>query len=89
MPNPFDAETAPSGPQAPAWDVVVATKSDTVDLATPARQFYATVDGNVRVTTAAGNVRTIPVLAGAQIPVVITRVHSTGTTVTDVVVLFS
>jgi hypothetical protein len=88
MANPFDSVAAPSGPLAPSTDILEVTPDDDTDLTVTARSFYAEVAGDIRVTTASGNVRTVPVGAFQIIPTVITRVHSTGTTATGIVCLF-
>lgn len=88
MASPFSSENAPNGVDAPASDAIIVTKSDTVDMPSPARGFYAVAAGVVSVITAAGATRAIPVAAFQIIPLGITRVRNTGTTVTgDIVAL--
>lgn len=89
MSNPFDSVTAPSGPDAPSWDIVPVTPSDDDDLAIMPRAFYAAVAGNIRVMTAAGAVRVVPIGAFQIIPTIIRRVYATGTTATGIVALTS
>jgi hypothetical protein len=70
-------------------DIVPVTLADGTDFTglgagNYARGFFATADGVVRVTTAAGNVRDIPVVAQKDYLVKVKRFHSTGTTATTV-----
>lgn len=56
--------------------------ADATDLTVPIRGIRATVAGNVKVTTAAGNARVLAFLAGETRWVVCGRVWVTGTTAT-------
>ena len=87
MSSPFNTQNAPNGAEAPASDCFVVTPNDSEDLARPARAFYAQNEGDIRVTTYEGNVRTIPIGAFMPLPLAITRVHATGTTATGIVAL--
>ena len=89
MSNPYNSNTAPSGPNASSWDIVPVTPSDDTDLAIMPRAFYAAVAGNIRVMTAAGVVRVVPIGAFQIIPAIIKRVYATGTTATGIVALTS
>lgn len=67
----------------PADDVVPITPSDSADLTEAIRAIRLSMSGTagtVRVTTRAGNVRDLPIVAGEQWTVRITRVWATGTT---------
>jgi hypothetical protein len=72
--------------EAPGYDVVPVTKSDTTpDPNGPFRGFYITAAGTLKITTAAGNARTFAsgeLAAGVLHPIRITRVWSTGTAAT-------
>lgn len=70
---------SPTSPDVIPLDAIL---SDTVDLAAPVRGIRATVAGNVKVTTAAGNARVMAFLAGETRRVACTRVWLTGTTAT-------
>ena len=48
---------------------------------------YVTVGGNVRVTTLQGFVRDIPVGAQSPLPMLVRRIHATGTTATGIFAL--
>lgn len=70
---------SPSSPDAVPLAGVL---SDTVDLVKPIRGIRATGAGNVVVTTASGNTRTLAFLAGETRMVACTRVWLTATTAT-------
>lgn len=72
---------SPSSPDIIPLD---ALKSDVADLTTPVRGIRATVAGNVKVTTASGNTRVLPILAGETRMVAVIRYWNTGTTATGV-----
>jgi hypothetical protein len=59
-------------------------KSDTVDLPNAVRSLYVTVAGAVKFTTIGGTTDTWTVPANFIIPMVISRVWSTGTTATGI-----
>lgn len=63
----------------PAWDWVVITPSDTVNLTTPVRAIRSDTAGTVVVITKGGT-RSMLFTAGETRVVMATRVNSTGTT---------
>lgn len=70
-------------------DICPVTLSDDADFngfggGLMARGFFATADGFVQVTTAAGNVRLIPVVAQKDYLVKVKRFWTTNTTATTV-----
>ncbi len=67
-------------------DARLITKSDTVDLPAGVLGFSVGVAGNIRVTTIAGTDIVIPVIAGVVYYLQITRIWSTNTTATGLVV---
>jgi len=76
--------------EAKASDAVTITPDDSTDLATvPTTGIYIGVDGNVKVDMLDGTATTFVALkAGVVYPFKITRVYATGTTATDIVVLY-
>lgn len=78
---------SPTFPMFPGGAVAV-TPSDTVNLATPS-VIYVGVGGNVKVTTASGDVVTFTgVLGGTVIPVQVARVWSGSTTATSMLAIY-
>lgn len=78
---------SPTFPMYPGGAVAV-SKSDTVKLAYPSVVWVGGA-GNVKVTTAQGDVVTFTgVLAGTVIPVQVIQVWSTGTTATSMVAVY-
>lgn len=69
-----------------AMDLVPITPNDSVDLATTARAIRCRPDGaagTLRVTTWQGVVRNTYIEAGGVLGCAVSRVHSTGTTATN------
>ena len=78
---------SPTFPMFPGGAVAV-TPSDTVNLATPS-VIYVGSGGNVKVTTASGDVVTFTgVLGGTVIPVQVIRVWSGSTTATSMTAIY-
>jgi hypothetical protein len=78
---------SPTFPMYPGSAAVV-TPSDTVNLVSPS-VIYVGVFGNVRVTTATGDVVTfLNVPTGSIIPVQVLRVMATSTTATNMVAIY-
>lgn len=77
------------GLSGPADNLVAITPSDSTDLANVSRAIYVGAAGNIVVTPAAGgdNV-TLTVVAGAVLPIRVSRVLSTGTTASGLVNLY-
>jgi hypothetical protein len=67
-----------------ATDILLldALKSDTVDLAKPVRAIRATVAGDIKLTTKAGNAIVCAFAAGETRNIYATRIWSTSTTAT-------
>ena len=67
----------------PGIDAIPVTPSDGTDLSYVSRALWLPLTGTagtVRVTTAAGTLRDIPLAAGDMLPLRVTRVWATGTT---------
>lgn len=72
----------------PAYDAATVTASDSTHLGN-VRSLFIGGDGNVAVTTAKGTTLTFTgVVAGSILPVMVTKVLSTGTTATNIVALY-
>ena len=67
-----------------ALDLVPVTPSDSADLAVPARALRIGAGGTLRITTYTGEVRNTNVEDGEVLLVFCIRVHSTGTSATDI-----
>jgi hypothetical protein len=72
----------------PAAHAVIAVPSDTQDLAEASRALLIGASGDLRVTTVGGETLTFPVLAGLLLPLMVARIHATGTTAAPVMVLW-
>ena len=82
-------------PRVFAHDAVVVTKSDTVDIPNTSERGCCLYIGDVsagadvKVTMESGNEATFKgVTAGSFLPVLVTRVHSTGTTAAEILALY-
>lgn len=64
--------------------ITAVVKSDTVNLAKPAKALYILTTGNIVVVTTKGSVATLPVVAGQLLELQVKRVNSTDTTATCV-----
>jgi len=83
MPATDDFSSYSNGPSDPGEHLAIPTFSDSTDLANVSRLLLWVAAGAVRVTTVGGETVTIPSLAaGTQLALRVTRVWSTGTTVT-------
>jgi hypothetical protein len=77
------------GLTAPADNIVAITPSDSTDLAQNSRAIYVGGAGNIVVTPAGGGSNvTLAVVAGAILPIRVSRVLSTGTTATGLFNLY-
>lgn len=77
------------GLSGPADNLVAITPSDSTDLANVSRAIYVGGAGNIVVTPAGGGSNvTLTVVAGAVLPIRVSRVLSTGTTATGLVNLY-
>ena len=77
------------GLTAPANYLVAITPSDSTDLANVSRALYVGGAGNIVVTPYGGGSNvTLAVVAGAVLPIRVSRVLSTGTTATGLVNLY-
>jgi hypothetical protein len=87
MPDVFSNLT--EGITSPADNLVAITPSDSTDLGNTSRAIYVGGAGNIVVTPAAGGSNvTLTVVAGAILPIRVSRVLSTGTTATGLVNLY-
>jgi hypothetical protein len=75
------------GLESPAIRVLNVTPSDTDDLAEASRAINVATSGTVRVTTVKGTTATVFVAAGIAFPIRVTRIWSSGTTASNIVVL--
>lgn len=71
----------------PFTHAAAVTRSDTVDLPNPCRALYIGASGTLRVDIGGVTVNFAAVTAGDIIPMVVTRVHLTGTSATGIVAL--
>lgn len=78
----YDRGNYPRPSSAPADDVYMITPHDTNLLPQTVRAIRIAVAGDIRIMTAAGNDRTLTVLAEEVLLCGATRVYSTGTTAT-------
>lgn len=77
------------GMTSPADNLVAITPSDSTDLANVSRALYVGGAGNLVVTPFGGGSNvTLTVVAGAILPIRVSRVLSTGTTATGLVNLY-
>jgi hypothetical protein len=72
----------------PAAHADLVSPSDTTDLTSTSRSLLIGEAGDIRVTTVGGETVTFPVVAGQLLPLMVTRVHATGTTASAVVSLW-
>ena len=85
MPDTFASHSA--GLESPAENLAAVTPNDSTDLAFSSRALLVGGSGTLRVTTVGGQTVTLPatvVTAGVQLSLRVKRVHSTGTTATDI-----
>ena len=82
-------------PRVFAHDAVAVTKSDTVDIPNTSERGCCLYIGDisagadVKVTMESGNVATFKgVTAGSFLPILVTRVHATGTTADQILALY-
>lgn len=77
------------GLTSPADNIVAITPSDSTDLVNVSRAIYVGGAGNLVVTPYGGGSNvTLAVVAGAVLPIRVSRVLSTGTTATGLVNLY-
>lgn len=69
------------------YETSVVTPSDAEDLAKPAKRLYLGVPGNIKVTLLNGDVRTFTDFQQQDFLYPCVRVHSTGTTATDIIAI--
>lgn len=77
-----------SGLESPATHLSGVTPNDATDLPVASRAVNVAVSGNVRVTTVGGSTEAVFIAAGVPFPVRATRIWSTGTTATGIVVMY-
>jgi len=70
-----------------ADDAFAVTPNDGADISIESRAIVVTGEGNVQVTMKSGTTLVIPCAAGVPMPARVTRIWSTNTTATGIVVL--
>ena len=84
-----DRQQITTGLNAPAFHATVVSPNDSLDLTYDTRGLYIGGDGDLKVTTAGGDVLTFyNATAGSIIPVRVIRVWSTGTSATNIIALW-
>lgn len=81
-------ETFSSGMESPPSRINGITPNDGEDLENASRAINVATSGTVRVTTVFGDTETLYVAAGIAFPIRAERIWATGTTATDIVVMF-
>lgn len=74
--------------ESPATQVLNIVPSDTDDIAYTSRAINVGSEGYVRITTLGGDIATVFMSAGGAFPVRATRIWATGTTASDIAVMF-
>lgn len=74
--------------QSPATNLHPVTPNDAEDLEISSRALNVASSGTVRVTTVGGDIATVFIAAGLAFPIRVRRIWATGTTATDIRVLF-
>ncbi len=82
MTNPFE-NRSPSL-NGPATDLLPVTPGDGDDLPAVALALYVETGGSLRITTIAGNERSVSVADFSILPVGVRRVHATGTSASGI-----
>lgn len=70
------------------WRGADVTPNNDADLAELGAAIVTLTDGTIRVTTSGGTTHTLFASAGSALPVLVDRVHATGTTATGIVALY-
>lgn len=74
--------------QSPATNAYLTTPNDGMELEFFSRALNVSTSGTVRLTTVGGDVVTVFIVAGTAFPIRARRIWATGTTATDIVVLY-
>lgn len=77
-----------SGLESPGYGATETTPNDSTDLPVTSRAIYVGTAGDLRVTTAGGDVVTFANLQAGILPMRVKRIHATGTTAGDIVVIW-
>lgn len=77
-----------SGLESPGHSAVEVAPSDLADLAVFSRALYVGQSGDLRVTTAGGDVVTFTAVPAGILPMRVRRVHATGTTAGAIVAIW-
>lgn len=85
MTDVFDKFAA--GLESPATHLQSVTPSDTDDLTRASRGLNVETAGTIQVTTVAGAIGSVYVVAGVAFPIRVSRVWATGTTATGITAL--
>ena len=72
----------------PATHAAVVTPSDSVDLTNPSRAVLVGVGGTLTVDTVGGDTNVTMTVPAGVLPLMVTRIYSTGTAATNLVVLW-
>jgi hypothetical protein len=72
----------------PAAHAVIVTPSDEADMERASRALLIGASGDLAVTTVGGEMLTFPVSAGMILPLMVVRVHATGTSATPIIALW-
>ncbi len=89
--NPFGTSVNGNPPEAqacPAFNAAAVTLSDTDDLAVVARALYVGTTGNITLITPNGQTVLFTAVPVGILPVMCSRVKSTGTTASTIVALW-
>ena len=80
----YDRDGVARANPGPADDAYMITPNDSSDLPMPVRVLRVDVAGDIHVITRSGNERTLTLLDGECLTCGVTKVFSTGTTVTGI-----
>lgn len=85
MSDPFSSQ--PEDLASPCSHLAAVTPSDTEDLAVPSRGLWVGTQGNLKVTSLAGDVVTLPNVLGT-LPIRVRRIWATGTQAAGIVAMW-
>lgn len=77
-----------SGLESPGHSAAEVTPNDAADLEITSRALYVGQSGDLKVTTAGGNVVTFAGVPAGILPMRVRRVHATGTTASAIVAIW-
>lgn len=85
MPDPFSAQ--PDNLSSPCSHLVAVTPNDAVDLDVPSRGLWVGTQGDLKVTSLAGEIVTLPAALGL-LPIRVRRVWASGTQAAGIVAMW-